>query len=256
MHVTGDIRIHEIGWCDEELWVVNTRFSCLCTLDPRYSFVPRWRPSFISAYTPDDRCHLNGLAIVDGRPKYCTALGATDSAGGWRENKPSGGIMLDVESGEIIARGLSMPHSPRMYRDRFWFLNSGHGSLDTMDLKSGRIESVARLPGFTRGLDFYGDYAFIGLSQVRETAVFSGIPITEQSIERQSGVWVVDLRTGRTVGFLRFSEQVQEIFAVQVLDGIRFPEVVTDDDRLTGAFVLPDEALSQVPEHLRGTARI
>lgn len=91
----------------------------------------------------------------------------------------------------------------------------------------------------------------IGLSQVRETAVFSGIPITEQKIERQSGVWVVDLRSGRTVGFLRFSEQVQEIFAVQVLQGIRFPEIVADEDRLAGAFVLPDDALRQVPADLR-----
>lgn len=253
MHVTGDIRIHEIGWCGEELWIVNTRFSCLCTLDPRYSFVPRWRPPFITAYTPDDRCHLNGLAIVDGRPRYCTALGATDSTAGWRQNKPAGGILLDVDSGEIVARGLSMPHSPRLYRGRLWVLNSGHGSLDTIDLSTGKTETVARLPGFTRGLDFHGDYAFIGLSQVRETAVFSGIPITEQSIERQSGVWVVDLRSGRTVGFLRFSEQVQEIFAVQVLDGIRFPEVMADDDRTTGAFVLPDEALNQVPRHLIGS---
>jgi uncharacterized protein (TIGR03032 family) len=158
-----------------------------------------------------------------------------------------------VDSGEIVARGLSMPHSPRVYRGRLWVLNSGHGSLDTVDLSTGKTETVARLPGFTRGLDFHGDFAFIGLSQVRETAVFSGIPITEQSIERQSGVWVVDLRSGRTVGFLRFSEQVQEIFAVQVLDGIRFPEIMADDDRTTGAFVLPDEALNQVPRHLLGS---
>lgn len=251
MHVTGDIRIHEIGWGGDDLWIVNTRFSCLCTLDPQYSFVPRWRPPFITALTPDDRCHLNGMAIVNGRPKYCTALGATDSVAGWRENKPSGGILLDVESGEIVLRGLSMPHSPRVYRDRLWVLNSGHGGLDTVDLKTGKTESVVRLPGFTRGLDFCGDFAFVGLSQVRETAVFSGIPITEQKIERQSGVWIVDLRSGRIVGFLRFSEQVQEIFAVQVLPGIRFPEIVADEDRLAGAFVLPDDALRQVPADLR-----
>jgi uncharacterized protein (TIGR03032 family) len=260
MHVTGDIRIHEIGWGNtsggnghDDLWIVNTRFSCLCTLDPQYSFVPRWRPPFITAFTPDDRCHLNGMAIVDGRPKYCTALGETDSAAGWRVNKPSGGILLDVASGEIVARGLSMPHSPRIYRDRLWILNSGHGGLDTVDLKTGKTETVARLPGFTRGLDFCGDFAFIGLSQVRETAVFSGIPITEQKIERQSGVWIVDLRTGRTVGFLRFSDQVQEIFAVQVLQGIRFPEIVADEDRLAGAFVLPDEALREVPQNLKAS---
>ena len=255
MHVTGDIRVHEIGWCNEELWIVNTRFSCLCTLDPRYSFVPRWKPPFITAYTPDDRCHLNGMAIVDGRPKYCTALGATDTAGGWRENKPSGGILLDIDSGEVVVRGLSMPHSPRLYRGKLWLLNSGHGGLDVVDPATGKSESAARLPGFTRGLDFYGDFAFVGLSQVRETAVFSGIPITQQGLERQSGVWVVDLRQGKTVGFIRFTEHVQEIFAVQVLPGIRFPEVVIDENQSAGAFVLPDEAVAQVPPSLRGAGR-
>ena len=29
----------------DELWLVNTRFSCLATLDHEHSFVPRWRPA-------------------------------------------------------------------------------------------------------------------------------------------------------------------------------------------------------------------
>nr|HMN30774.1 DUF4915 domain-containing protein [Caldilineaceae bacterium] len=88
IHITGDIDIHEIAFAvDGELWLVNTRFGCLCTLDAAHSFHPRWRPPFVTAYAPEDRCHLNGLAMVDGRPKYVTALGATDTAGGWRANK-------------------------------------------------------------------------------------------------------------------------------------------------------------------------
>ena len=67
-HVTGNIGVHELAWAGDELWVVNTRFSCLCTLDPDYSFVPRWRPPFVSALAAEDRCHLNGLAVADGGP--------------------------------------------------------------------------------------------------------------------------------------------------------------------------------------------
>ncbi len=78
-HVTGDIGVHELALAGDELWMVNTRFSCLCTLDPAYSFVPRWRPPFVTALAAEDRCHLNGLAIVDGRPTYVTALGETDT---------------------------------------------------------------------------------------------------------------------------------------------------------------------------------
>src|SRR5437588_660487 len=98
-HVTGDIRIHEIAFVGAELWIVNTRCSCLCTLDPDYSFVPRWRPPFITALAAEDRCHLNGLAMVDGRPKYVTALGATDTANGWRQNKAKGRCLIEVSSG-------------------------------------------------------------------------------------------------------------------------------------------------------------
>jgi uncharacterized protein (TIGR03032 family) len=246
-HYSGDIRIHEIGWIDEEIWAVNTRFSCLCTFDREHSFVPRWRPPFISALAPEDRCHLNGMAIVDGRVRYVTCLGKTNSAGGWRENKASGGLLLDVDSGETLLTGLSMPHSPRLYAGRAWVLESGIGSISTADFETGRTEVVATVPGFTRGLDFHGHLAFVGLSQVRESAIFSGIPIVEQAQERICGVWVIDLRTGATVAFLRFEGTVHEIFAVQVLPGIRFPEVINEPGPfLDSSFILPDEALRDV----------
>ncbi|WP_228060388.1 MULTISPECIES: TIGR03032 family protein [unclassified Coleofasciculus] len=248
-HITGDIDIHEMAWGEQELWFVNTRFSCLCTLDFDHSFVPRWRPNFVSALSPEDRCHLNGLGMVNNQPKYVTALGTTDSMGGWRENKANGGVLMDVETNQVIVRGLSMPHSPRWYQNRLWVLESGNGSLATVDLASGKIETVTQLPGFTRGIDFWGSLAFIGLSQVRETAVFSGIPLTERLEERICGVWVVNIETGQTVAFLKFEEAVQEIFAVQVLPGIRFPEIIDWDEKLiASSYVLPDEALADVPQ--------
>jgi uncharacterized protein (TIGR03032 family) len=246
-HITGNIDIHEMDWAGDELWLVNTRFSCLCTLDNEHSFVPRWRPKFISGYAAEDRCHLNGLEVVDGRPKYVTALGTSDTAGGWRENKAGGGVLIDIESDEIICRGLSMPHSPRWYQDKLWVLESGNGTLATVDPDSGQLETVAELPGFTRGLDFLGPYAFVGLSQVRESAVFSGISLTERVSERNCGVWVVDIRSGQTVGFLKFEDAVQEVFAVSVLGGMRFPEVLGGNDKhLAISYSLPDEALKEV----------
>lgn len=251
-HVTGDIHVHEMAWANNELWFVNTTFSCLCTLDRSYSFVPRWRPSFISALTPEDRCHLNGLAMVEGKPRYVTALGETDEDRGWRVNKKDGGILIDIVANRIVARGLSMPHSPRWHAGRLWVLDSGSGSLGTVDPDTGRYEPITKLPGFTRGIDFVGNLAFVGLSQVRETAVFSGIAITETLKERTCGVWVVDIDNGETVAFLRFEDAVQEIFAVQVLPGIRFPDLINDDSEIVAhAYVLPDDALAAVPPSFR-----
>jgi uncharacterized protein (TIGR03032 family) len=251
-HCTGDIQIHEMAWVDDELVFVNTRFSCLATRSGPYSFVPTWRPPFISALAPEDRCHLNGLGVRDGQVRYVTALGESDEPRGWRQRKKDGGVLMDVTTNEVVLRGLSMPHSPRWYRDRLWLLESGTGTLGFVEPWSGRYRPLAACPGFTRGLDFCGPLAFVGLSQVRESAVFSGIPLTERPDERCCGVWVVHLETGATLAWVKFEDAVQEVFAVQVLPGVRFPDVIPDDRQLLAdTFVLPDEALQAVPEGLR-----
>lgn len=241
-HQTGEINAHDLAWAGRELWMVNTRFSCLCTLDREHSFVPRWRPPFISALAPEDRCHLNGLAVVDGKPRYVTALSQTDSAQGWRENKATGGVLLEVPSGKILRTGLSMPHSPRWHDNKLWLLESGSGRLLSLDLRKGQLREICQLPGFTRGLDFVGPFAFMGLSQVRESAASSALPLTDRykPEERACGVWVVDTRNGQTVAFLRFDSGVQEIFAVQIVPA-RFPDVLNDpqDPILANSFILP-----------------
>jgi uncharacterized protein (TIGR03032 family) len=224
-HVTGEIHGHEMAWAGRELWLVNTLFSCLCTLHPDYSFVPRWRPPFITALASEDRCHLNGLAMHDGQPKYVTAMAETDTPGGWRPTKASSGCLIDVPNNAIVARGFAMPHSPRVHEGRVWVLDSGRGQMVLVDPNTGRAEPAAQLPGYTRGLAFYGPFAFVGLSRIRETAVFGGVPIAEQGEPLQCGVQVLDLRTGRTVAGLEFHSGVEEIFDVQILPGVRFPAV-------------------------------
>ena len=165
------------------------------------------------------------MAVLGDRPAFVTALGETNEENGWRADKASGGVVIDVESGETVLHGLSMPHSPRWHDDQLWLLESGKGSLAAADVETGEVETVAELPGFTRGLAFSGDVAFIGLSQIRETATFGGLPI-EQLDERLCGIWAVNIATGDVLGFLRFEDQVQEIFELALLPGVRFPEIL------------------------------
>ncbi|RIK44389.1 MAG: TIGR03032 family protein, partial [Chloroflexi bacterium] len=197
----------------------------------------------------------------DGRPKYATALGATDTPGGWRANKANGGLLIDIESNEVLLSGLSMPHSPRWHDNQLYLLESGHGTLSIVEPSPAQhsqftihnsqftIRTICQLPGFTRGLDFYGPLAFIGLSQVRDSATFSGLPLIERlGEERTCGVWVVHIESGQTLGFLRFESGVQEIFAVQVLHNTRFPELLEwEDERVAQSYVLPDAALAETP---------
>jgi uncharacterized protein (TIGR03032 family) len=203
--------------------------------------MPRWRPPFITALAAEDRCHLNGLALVDGQPRYVSALGETDTDGGWRPSKANGGCVIDVPGGRIVARGLSMPHSPRQIGGRLWVLDSGTGGLVTVG-DDGRIHPLAELPGFTRGLAFADRFAFVGLSKIRETSTFGGLPLAERRSELKCGVWIVDTTTGRTTEWLEFDQGVEEIFDVQIVTGVRFPTVVGfQKDTIHGAFVVPPE---------------
>ncbi|MFN2169404.1 MAG: TIGR03032 family protein, partial [Anaerolineae bacterium] len=206
---------------------VNTLFSCLATTSECYSFAPLWQPPFISRLAAEDRCHLNGLAMAGGAPRYVTAVSQSDVADGWRDQRADGGVLIDVPANEILLRGLSMPHSPRVYRDRVWLLNSGTGDFGYLDASSGRFEPLAFLPGYGRGMGFSGDFAVVGLSGPRKNRTFSGLPLDENLKKRQAkarcGLVVIDLRTGDVVHWVRIEGIVDELYDVAVLPGSKRP---------------------------------
>jgi uncharacterized protein (TIGR03032 family) len=222
-HFTGEIQAHELCWAGNELWVANTLFSCLCTVGGDYSFVPHWHPPFISALASEDRCHLNGFAFEDDKPRYATAMAQTDTPHGWRADKVYTGCLFDVASGRCVASGFAMPHSPRLHAGRLWMLDSGRGRLVYVDRDSGACQTVVNLPGYTRGLALYGQLAFVGLSKIRETSTFGGVPIAENKDQLKCGVGVVELATGQLASTFEFCLGVDEIFDVTVLPKIRAP---------------------------------
>jgi len=217
---------------------VNTLFSCLATISETKSFVPFWKPPFISKLAAEDRCHLNGLAMRDGQPRYVTAVSQSDVADGWRDKRKDGGCVMDISSNQAIATGLSMPHSPRWYKDKLWLLNSGRGEFGYLDLERGVFEAVAFCPGYLRGLSFCGDFAVVGISKPRHNKTFSGLALDEQLQAKQAqarcGLLVIDLRSGDIVHSLRIEGVVEELYDVQVLPGVRRPMAIglkTDEIR-------------------------
>jgi uncharacterized protein (TIGR03032 family) len=232
-HHTGPVMGHDLAWGEGRLWLVNTLFNGLVTIQDDWSFVPRWQPPFISGWGPGDRCHLNGLAMAeDGSgPAYVTVLGECDEEKGWRENKATGGCLLHVPSGEIVLRGLSMPHSPRLYNGQLYLLDSGHGAILRVDPLSGQQVTLATLPGFTRGLDCFAGHAFVGLSQIRETTIFGGLPLEKSGQELRCGLAVVNLRNGALTSLLWFHSGIEEVFAITVLPGWRNPALIGPDTR-------------------------
>ena len=255
-HVTGDIHCHEMAWVGDELWIVNTLFSCLCTLAPGYSFVPRWQPPFINKLAAEDRCHLNGLAVEQGRVRYVTALGESDDPRGWREGKATGGCLIDVASGETVARGFCMPHSPRVHDGRVWLLDSGTGRLVSIDGGTGRFDIVAQLPGYVRGLHIVENIAIVGLSKIRDTSTFGGVPLAERRETLKCGVAAVDLRSGQLRGTFEFCSGVDEIFDVSLLIGsrqtaIRGPSAGDDGDEPIWVVPSPESSASGTAARIR-----
>jgi uncharacterized protein (TIGR03032 family) len=232
-HHTGPVMGHDLAWGEGRLWLVNTLFNGLVTLEGDWSFVPRWQPPFISDWAAGDRCHLNGLALTpDGSgPAWVTALGESDRTNGWREHKERSGCLIKASTGEVVLRGLAMPHSPRLYNGQLYVLNSGHGSLIRVDPQSGQCRIIATLPGFTRGLDCFAGLAFVGLSQMRETTVFGGLPLEQCGQKLRCGLAIVNLENGAEEGFLWFHAGIEEVFAVTVLPGWRHPVVIGPDTR-------------------------
>jgi uncharacterized protein (TIGR03032 family) len=227
-YTTGDIDIHDIAVAaDSRVIFVCTLFGCLATLSEQASFQPLWRPPLLSALVPEDRCHLNGLAMRAGYPAYVTIVADSDVADGWRDRRNDGGCVLDVPSGKFICRGLSMPHSPRWYRDRLWLLNSGTGELGSVNLNSGRFEPIAFCPGYLRGLTFKDNYAIVTLSKPRHVT-FHGLALDDRLQQRgaepQCGLQVIDLRSGTIAHWLRLDGSlVTELYDVAVLPGVRQP---------------------------------
>ena len=237
--VTGDLDAHDVGFAaDGRPLFVNTAFSCIAAVSDGHSFRPVWTPGFISRLAPEDRCHLNGMALEGGEPRYATAVSRSDVSDGWRDRRADGGILVDVPSGDIVAEQLSMPHSPRFHAGRPWLLNSGTGELGYVDLATGRFEAVAFCPGYARGLAFAGSHAIIGLSLARENRTFSGLPLDDALRSRDAaprcGLAVIDVASGEMIAWVRIEGVVRELYDVAMLPNVRRPSLIgfkTDEIR-------------------------
>lgn len=252
-HVTGMINVHDIAWGDEGLWVVNSLFSCLATLEPGYSFVPHWIPDFISALAPEDRCHLNGMAMRDGRPAYVTCFDNSDSNDAWRDRDSMRGQLIDVASHRVLADELVMPHSPRWYRGSIYVCESGYGRVWRVEPNSGKREIIAELPGFTRALAFHGPLMFVGLSEVRRSTIQNPLPLNDLYEHTHAGVHVINLNDGQCVARLTFEGDVNQIYDLAILQGACWPEVIEwDDEQVKHIFSYPHDALADTPKATQG----
>jgi uncharacterized protein (TIGR03032 family) len=224
---TGDVDIHEVGVdADGRVIFVNTKYSCLCTLDLTHSFKPIWKPAFISKLAPEDRCHLNGMAMDKGRPRYVTAVSRSDVLSGWRQRRHEGGVLIDIETDRIVTDQLSMPHSPRVVGDAVYALDSGRGQIIRIDPATGAKTDIAFCPGFLRGMAIHDGHAIVTISKPRD-GTFKGLLLDGELRRRDADPWcgllIVSLATGDIVEWIRLEGHITELFDTAVLPGVRCP---------------------------------
>ena len=242
--MTGAVDIHDIAEDDQNRPIfVVPRFNCIATTAEAHSFEVLWKPSFITDIVAEDRCHLNGLATMEGAPRFVTCIAATNTSGAWRDHKVGGGVVIDVQSGEVVARGLSMPHSPRVRGGTLWIHQSGTGEFGHINLQTGVFEPVVALPGFPRGLAFHDKWAVIGLSKPREDSGFGGLPIGDclvrNQIAAQCAIIVFNLETGEVDYQVEIGPQVEEIYDIDLIKGTRNPKLIGPDSDDARYFIRP-----------------
>lgn len=249
-HLTGQLDGHDVGLTEDgEVVFVNTRYNCLATLSDTHSFQEYWRPSFINEIVDEDRCHLNGLAMRDGKPAFVTAVSRSNTIDGWRDRRGDGGVVIDVESGEIVCDGLSMPHSPRWHDGKLWVLNSGTGELGFVNFADGEIKGTFKpitfCPGFLRGLAFHGKTAIVGLSRPRYKR-FEGLALDQKLKDADSepwcGVQIIDLEKGTCLDWFRIDGDIGELYDVELIEGFECPMTVSPNSADVNTLITHAEA--------------
>ncbi|MBK7506028.1 MAG: TIGR03032 family protein [Bacteroidetes bacterium] len=224
-YYTSHLDIHDLEFGNGEIFGVNTSFSTIVKIDKNYNFTPIWKPPFITELASEDRCHLNGMAMKDGKPKYATAFNKGNTAHSWKETLGEKGVLIDIDTNEIIVEGLEMPHSPRLFGDDLLVLQSRNGAISKVDTKTGQLTDIRRLNYFVRGMDKVGDYLFVGFSRIRKnSSIFGKLDIGDHS--PNAGVAIIHLPTGAQVAELKYLSSVEEIYDLKIIKGFKRPNVL------------------------------
>lgn len=239
IYFTGQINLHALEWGEAGLYGMNTQFSCICTIDDEYSFTPYWTPPNISKLVPEDRCHLNGMAMENGRPAFATAFNTGDSKRSWKEGLPGGGVLFHVDSGEVLLEDLQMPHTPRLWDGKLYMLLSATGELICADPETRSYDLVRKIGGFVRGMAKFGDFVFVAYSRLRQnSSVFARLDIDRE--HSRAGVDIIHLPTAAKVGEIRYETSVDEIFDLLIIPDTRRAGIINGDSELANKYVLTD----------------
>ena len=213
---TGAVDIHDLSFgSNGDIYAINTLFSSIIKLDENYSFTPVWTPPQIDKITSEDRCHLNGMAMLNGKPKYATAFnnGNTPQVG---ENITSSGVIYDIEKNKIICSGLPMPHTPRIFNNELYVLLSATGELVKIDTDNGTYDVIVKIGGFVRGMSLHKDYLIHwNFKAQKNSSTFGKLDFAKHA--NQAGIVIVHLPTKKHSRKINYFNSLDEIYDIHIL---------------------------------------
>jgi uncharacterized protein (TIGR03032 family) len=244
-NIAGDLDIHDLSASDGEVYYISALFNSIVQPSMSKSFSLFWKPPWISLkegnmLAAEDRCHLNGMCLENGLPRYVTSACRGDFVGTWRD-RTNEGIVYDIWNEEVLCENLWSPHSPRLYQDKLWVLQSGTGELGYIDRENKTFVPKVFLAGFLRGLSFINNYAVVSSSLDRHDHAFRNLPLgkilEEKGLTAKCGLWVVNLTTFNIEHYLEFQEPCTELYEVICIPNTRRPRVYdVNDPRLLQSF--------------------
>lgn len=222
-YLPGCLYLHDLAMVGSRLLANAVALNAVVELPPRGGFRPVWWPRSIDApggpRTERNYLQLNSIASGGSlRRSFFSASAAAPSArrpGQLHFPVDKRGVIFSGRTRDVVATGLTRPHSARLFDGELWVDNSGYGEVGR--IVAGRFEPVLRLPGWTRGLASAGGIAFVGTSRVipRFRHYAPGLD-AERS---ETAVHAVDLAHGRVLGSLTWARGNQ-IFAIEPLGGL------------------------------------
>ncbi|MDQ6918148.1 MAG: TIGR03032 family protein [Candidatus Dormibacteraeota bacterium] len=211
----GGLYLHDLAIVGGRLYGSAVGRNAVVEFAPGAESRPVWWPRSLDELG-EDRFKANYLqlnSIAGDRDIDSAYFSASAAAPGRRRpghldfKVDRQGVVFSAATREPVATGLTRPHSARLHRARVWVDNSGYGEVGY--LAEGGFEAVARLPGWTRGLSFVGDIAFVGTSRVipKFRAYAPGVR------EESCAIHALDLATGSLRASLSWPHGNQ-IFAI------------------------------------------
>lgn len=227
----GDLYLHDVCLMQGELYATITGKNFLAKIDMNSGWERVWWPECVDELGKAgfDQNYLQFNSIAAGAtPENSYYTSFSQETGGnkkpWEDGYgPKGrGVLFNGESRKSVIQGLTCPHSARFHQNKVWLCNSGYGSVGTLNPDEDldpkeRYQETLRVPGFTRGMSFHGDYGFVGLSKVISFyEPYAPGLVPEKSL---CGVVIFNVVTGEEVARLYWPEGYQ-IYEVVVLPNI------------------------------------